>query len=127
MRNVTKKEWVEALRSGKYAQGKAALKYKTGEHCCLGVLCDLADPEGWVEAEAKDSRANLYAWREPKRTGYPGQDIASLSDITGVDLYDLAELNDNGATFEQIASIIESPHLRDEVWATIFPTGIDDA
>lgn len=35
-----KKQWVEALRSGKYKQGRCWLKYGD-EFCCLGVLCDL--------------------------------------------------------------------------------------
>jgi hypothetical protein len=37
-------KWVAALRSGKYVQGKAALKqaYDGGvKHCCLGVLCEV--------------------------------------------------------------------------------------
>ena len=39
-----KKQWVEALRSGKYKQGRGCLRvrYKTiDKFCCLGVLCDL--------------------------------------------------------------------------------------
>lgn len=36
-----KKQWVEALRSGEYKQGRNALR--TGDdYCCLGVLTDLA-------------------------------------------------------------------------------------
>lgn len=35
-----KKQWVEALRSGKYEQGKDWLQHQ-GKFCCLGVLCDL--------------------------------------------------------------------------------------
>ena len=32
-----KADWVEALRSGKYKQGRRRL-YFAGEYCCLGVL-----------------------------------------------------------------------------------------
>lgn len=39
------KQWVKALRSKRYKQGKQALKIKTKagvtRHCCLGVLCEL--------------------------------------------------------------------------------------
>jgi len=35
-----KSKWVEALRSGEYAQGRGAIRNKTG-FCCLGVLCDV--------------------------------------------------------------------------------------
>jgi len=36
-----KKQWVDALRSGKYKQGRDYLRNKRDEFCCLGVLCDL--------------------------------------------------------------------------------------
>lgn len=39
-----KAKWVEALRGGKYAQGRGRL-FRHGEYCCLGVLCDLAGLE----------------------------------------------------------------------------------
>lgn len=38
------KMWTDALRSGKYKQGRHSLRrYKWGEasYCCLGVLCEL--------------------------------------------------------------------------------------
>ena len=35
------KEWIEALRSGEYTQGKKALRNIKNEFCCLGVLCDI--------------------------------------------------------------------------------------
>jgi hypothetical protein len=38
------KMWTDALRNGKYKQGKHHLrKYKLGivEYCCLGVLCEI--------------------------------------------------------------------------------------
>ena len=42
--------WVKALQSGKYRQGQLRLirEQKTygTEHCCLGVLCELALAEG---------------------------------------------------------------------------------
>lgn len=33
-----KTEWIEALRSGDYRQGKNALLDADGDYCCLGVL-----------------------------------------------------------------------------------------
>lgn len=33
--------WIEALRSGKYMQGKGRLRSFYDEFCCLGVLCNL--------------------------------------------------------------------------------------
>lgn len=31
--------WCQALESGKYLQGKGALRTDDGRYCCLGVLC----------------------------------------------------------------------------------------
>ena len=44
-----KKKWLEALRSGKYRQGKHKLRNHNNEFCCLGVLCDVADNTKWRE------------------------------------------------------------------------------
>lgn len=41
MKPQIKKQWVEALRSGKYKQGRLSLRTSENEYCCLGVLCDL--------------------------------------------------------------------------------------
>jgi len=41
MKTQILKKWVKALTSGKYKQGRLALKTKEGRYCCLGVLCDL--------------------------------------------------------------------------------------
>lgn len=44
MRIPTKTEWIEALRSGKYLQGKHVLhNIVANTYCCLGVLCKLAE------------------------------------------------------------------------------------
>lgn len=54
-----KKLWVEALRSGKYKQGKNYLhRVIDGENrfCCLGVLCKIAD------LAAKEISANKYSY-----------------------------------------------------------------
>lgn len=43
-----KAKWLEALRSGDYRQGTGHLRSVSNDtYCCLGVLCDIADPEGW--------------------------------------------------------------------------------
>jgi len=41
MKETVKEQWIEALRSGKYRQGKHVLRDKEDKFCCLGVLCDL--------------------------------------------------------------------------------------
>lgn len=46
-----KQQWVEALRSGKYEQGREALRTEAGGYCCLGVLCDLLPEKGTWDAD----------------------------------------------------------------------------
>jgi len=49
MNKRIKTRWLKALRSGKYKQGRYALRTKSDNgFCCLGVLCDLytKSPEG---------------------------------------------------------------------------------
>ena len=41
MRAEVKKAWVDALRSGKYKQGRGALRSGGNEYGCLGVLIDV--------------------------------------------------------------------------------------
>lgn len=66
---VTPKQWADALRSGKYKQGKDFLlamrivakldeplpKQEVKTYCCLGVLCDIADPSNW-----RSANSNIY-------------------------------------------------------------------
>jgi hypothetical protein len=42
-----KAKWLEALRSGKYTQGRGRLKTNDNEYCCLGVLCDVSGKGFW--------------------------------------------------------------------------------
>lgn len=120
--------WVKALRSGKYKQGKCPLKYKTKagvtRHCCLGVLCELYNqdkkkqhkkpltvrPARECEVEvAKNTKA--YAFGN-SATVLPGQVMrwAGMRSTDGElpnERENLAEINDDGASFRQIAQIIE--------------------
>lgn len=41
-----KQRWVAALRSGNYSQTIGFLRNEDG-YCCLGVLCDIKNPEEW--------------------------------------------------------------------------------
>jgi hypothetical protein len=39
--------WIDALRSGKYEQGRGSLRTNDDTYCCLGVACDVYDPSRW--------------------------------------------------------------------------------
>lgn len=102
MKREWKEKWLEALRSGRYQQGRSALRRTNGTMCCLGVLCDLVDPSRWGEPGS----AGLIPFGDSDVLGYPPP---SVLEETG-DFNDciLASRNDNGDTFEQIADYIEA-------------------
>lgn len=119
MKKEIKKRWLEALRSGKYEQGKAYLN-KDGKLCCLGVLCELAAEEGVVERyEGIDpyDKLPLVAYGTGERLpSVTVQEWAGLPD----DYYEayhvptkkyegrtLYTMNDTGSSFEEIANVIE--------------------
>lgn len=104
-----KTKWLEALRSGKYKQGKNFLRIED-RFCCLGVLCDIIDPTKWSDSghrnnvtyegcQTMPTRDFLQAVGIPK---YPVMD-GQLESCAGA----FAEMNDNGKTFEEIAAAIE--------------------
>jgi len=43
MNPEVKQLWLNALRSGKYTQGKSLLRPTESTYCCLGVLCQIAE------------------------------------------------------------------------------------
>lgn len=45
---LARRKWVDALRSGKYAQTKTRLQSFNG-FCCLGVACDISGLGYWAD------------------------------------------------------------------------------
>jgi len=104
-----KQKWIEALRSGKYKQTRAKLRRQTG-YCCLGVLCDLVDSKRWVEPPALC--CNYFEYRDPtmegvQPTSMPPDDILITTGLLAPLAQQLANLNDGGASFSEIAHWIE--------------------
>lgn len=112
MRKDIADEWVKALRSGKYKQGKQFLK--TGEYyCCLGVLCDISRLDKWRVIDHSYYLCKNFVLPE-KVVEWAGMKSSTGSFIDVVDLSrnELTELNDSGKTFNEIADIIEK-HYED--------------
>ncbi len=103
-----KAKWLEALRSGKYKQGRLYLKTDDA-FCCLGILCDIYGKDGWTPDFDKNN-VGIYLG---KKHNLPVAviDWSGLNSpnphISDNEFPSLAELNDNGGTFETIADIIE--------------------
>lgn len=124
MNEQIKKRWVEALRSGNYQQGIGYLRQHAQSdgqdyYCCLGVLCELAVADGVVvRGEAGDqvhhygpeggSSAEFNAQLLPRTVAdWAGLDDCSPSVPVSDERRGLADENDNGASFDEIAAWIE--------------------
>ena len=119
MKTPERDAWVKALRSDKFSQSKHVLQDSRG-FCCLGVACDifaetlslkvdkiLYDGGGFEVFYNYDSQVlpsvvqkhlGLISpeglFKSPRREGaHPGETLSSV--------------NDEGATFEQIATMLE--------------------
>lgn len=114
MNKKVKAKWVEALRSGKYKQGKDALRKGDNTFCCLGVLCDLhrktIKKAGWKPI--KDGKGEIISYRYLDCGGVPDSKVLNWAGINNdpdnLSLGKLIVLNDNEKkSFKQIAKFIE--------------------
>jgi len=102
MNKNIKKQWLKALRSGKYRQTRGKLKSQDGSMCCLGVLCDIQKVE-W-------ERSGVHYFI------YGRNDVPPKSLLAGIaDYGPLTQMNDGLAgmrqhSFSEIADYIEE-HL----------------
>lgn len=97
-------KWCEALRSGKYKQGRTRLKNEHGEYCCLGVLTEVSGVPGHWE----DTSNGTY-WVDPEGNYYSAYPPDIDGDTLGsLQASRLVKLNDSERlTFPQIADWIE--------------------
>ena len=106
-----KQKWVSALRSGDYKQTQRRLHDENG-FCCLGVLCDLYGKEHNVEWEPSTHSKNAYEFQD--KTGRIPLSVVEWAGVEDCNPYicgrSLAERNDTGSTFNEIADLIEE-HL----------------
>ena len=108
MREDIKKRWIEALRSGKYKQGKKRLKTLEENYCCLGVLCDIVKDELGIEWHESNEYYVISG-----NAGVLPNDVIDYTGLLSTTLPGnpnrcLEGLNDlYGYTFEQIADVIE--------------------
>ena len=126
MNSKIKEVWVNALRSGKYEQGSEKLRSVTG-YCCLGVLCDIYAQEHNTQWEFRgDEEINpqsqdywyfdehseflpesVMNWAELK-THNPTVRVHCDDEDTSYYTDEIANVNDFGYDFSQIANIIEA-------------------
>ena len=114
-------QWIAALRSGEYEQGKERLRDSLGEddqYCCMGVLVDLFDEGGW-QCSADGDYYPTGEDGDPDREAFPSlmmcDKVGLIRELSASPdghirpgVMQLASLNDHlGYTFEQIADDLE--------------------
>jgi|SRR6266853_268140 len=105
MNKEIKARWIEALRSGKYKQGRSFLKIKEG-FCCLGVLCELAVEDKIIEPAIRSLSNNDY-WTYLGQNKIPPKIIEKWAELDDPTMVELAKMNDNAYRFDEIAKYIE--------------------
>lgn len=117
MNKEFKQKWIDALRTGKYQQGRGVLRTDNNCFCCLGVLCDLVDPNGWRSAnliETSVEGTDVSQEAHPFYVGEIGSAVSlpsTLRERLGLHIADVSALirmNDSGMPFESIAKHIEA-------------------
>ena len=126
MKPVTKKDWIDALRSGEFKQCTGAMAKRdpeagTTSYCCLGVLATIAGVGVRVDAAVTVEHPMLFSFDDYTTAtgiipaGYRNIIVSDLNLSTlmavGRAADDLMRIlttkNDNGATFEDIATYLE--------------------
>jgi hypothetical protein len=125
MNTTIKSQWIAALRSGDYKQGRGWLR-TDNYYCCLGVLCDLhskANPDhrqswrpmcNYIDPLEKEYIEYIYAYGKSTTRLLPddvqrwaGIGCSDPDIVVDNEALILSQLNDRGYTFEQIAKHIE--------------------
>ena len=112
-------KWVAALRSGEYKQRQRRLSNEERtEHCCLGVLCELAIKDG-VEMKLTTVWSDEGEASEPYlmfngNGGSPPDVVLDWAEMDKMMLDAFMDKNDlDGCSFGEIADFIE------ERWADV--------
>jgi len=116
-----KARWTARLRSGQDVQGTGYLN-RNGRKCCLGVLCELACEAGACGRIILDTDTSTYGYGGPDDEEYAAELLPiGVREWAGLSLFSedpvvlvdgsrpgLADLNDGGSTFGEIADLVDA-------------------
>lgn len=114
--NQHQRAWLAALRSGMFHQGQSVMRrvhrgQRGTTYCCLGVACEVL---GYPLTESRDGRFGVrledLRYPVPDSTPEVSQMLlpAEVNEKLGLDHADnsaLAQMNDSGWSFEDIAEL----------------------
>ena len=121
MKKEIAEQWAAELRSGKYKQGAAYLKYENC-YCCLGVLCEISNISNFEETSFEDVDRidadeyfgcntelpnEVMEWSGMRNEVGDFLDVAIKSELRLNKYTSLTAANDSGVSFLEIADFIE--------------------
>lgn len=99
--------WIFALRSDCYTQGRRSLRTLNDEYCCLGVLADTISKE-WK----KSSYFGFYEWGKDRQSAGFAKERLEKMGLTYKQQCQLWLMNDHEKkSFKEIADYIEQEIL----------------
>jgi len=101
-----RKQWAEALRSGKYEQGLGRLR-DGDKFCCLGVACDISGLGEWSKEIPKGEYMFMTTVLPEAVKEWIGVQHNSPCYYRDDKIRYLAKDNDEGYSFNEIARFIE--------------------
>ena len=105
MNQQIKQQWVEALRSGTYAQAQYGLRFPEG-YCVGGVLCDLHSIATATPWEERPRDLHPYRYQDHRTTTPPA--VLTWAGLSRDQENVLAVSNDKGLSFETLADWIDA-------------------
>lgn len=101
-------KWINALRSGEYAQTKECLQNSDG-YCCLGVACEVLIPKGLQYVEEEGFLIGDF----PDDQKYSPKWLTEINDdFSHKTSQELAQLNDvDHMSFDEIADCLEAVYI----------------
>lgn len=102
--NEHNKAWLIALRSGEYKQGKGELRSRNNKFCCIGVACQVMNPNNWKENDIEWIASYMFDGE-----GFIApRSLLKESGLSNGFYSSLYPLNDEmGFSFENIADYVE--------------------
>lgn len=101
--NALQAKWIEELRSGRLVQGVGGLRPSENTYCCLGVACQVYDPQRW----SLDPEHRSFAFYDENSQWLPGE-LNDAFQIDGSLETTLIEMNDQEKrSFAEIADFLE--------------------